>query len=211
MKSYTAYLFDCDGTLIDTTEMIYQCYAYSCQRFGGFIPDRKKVEANIGIPLLPQLELLLGPLSEEKAAAIIKAHMEYQFAIYKRYLRLFPGVAKTLSLLKQRGKKLGVVTSRRRESLDIFLGQTGVLHFFDACITPESTEKHKPSPEPALEAMRLLSAVPSETLLVGDSVFDIACGAGAGVDTAFVNWGSIDSASLGVAPTYIIGNFAQLL
>ena len=211
MKSYTAYLFDCDGTLIDTTELIYQCFVYSCKKYGDLEVTREEVFANIGIPLRNQLVHFLGPASDEKLSEITKAHMDYQLKIYEDYLGLFPGVTETLSQLKANEKKLGVVTSRKTFTLNLYFKHTGILQFFDTLITPELTEKHKPSPEPALEALKRLSCSAEETLFVGDSIYDIECGVKAGMDTAFVTWSRIDPDSLTIKPAYIINEMNELL
>jgi pyrophosphatase PpaX len=212
MKSYTAYLFDADGTLLDTTELIYQCFLYTCRKFGGYEITRKKVYDTIGIPLRAQVEIHLGKLSDEHYEKVRDAHMAYQQAIYKEYLKLFPGVIETLTRLKQDRKKLAVVTSRRMDSLTQYLKETGILNLFDALITPESTLKHKPDPEPALEAIAQLKCQPSETLFVGDSVFDILCGKGAGTDTAFVTWSICENIRESeLKPTFIINSMEELI
>lgn len=211
MKSYSAYLFDCDGTLIDTTELIYQCFLYSCKKYGDLEVKREDVFSNIGILLRNQLIHFLGPLSEENLSEITKAHMDYQLKIYKDYLHLFPEVAETLSQLKDNGKKLAVVTSRKTFTLNLYLKHTGILQYFDTLITPELTDKHKPDPEPALEALKQLSCPAEETLFVGDSIYDIECGAGTGMDTAFVTWSRINPDSLSIKPTFIINEMKELL
>lgn len=211
MKLYKAYLFDGDGTLYDTAEMIYQCFLYSCRKFGNIEVKREDVFANIGIPLRPQLEHFLGPLTDKKAAEILEAHMAYQLTIYKDYLHLFPSVAETLAQLKQKGKKLGVVTSRKIKTLTLYLETTGIKHLFDVLITPEVTQKHKPDPEPALAALNKLQCAASETLFAGDAVYDIECGTKAGVDTAFVDWSHIPRSSLSIQPTYFIHTMSELL
>lgn len=211
MKQYTAYLFDCDGTLIDTTELIYQCFVHSCKKFGNIHVTREQVFANIGIPLRNQLEHFLGPLFDEKASEITKAHMDYQLKIYKNYLQLFPGASETLSQLKDKGKKLAVVTSRKTRTLTLYFKQLGIYQFFNVFITPELTEKHKPDPEPALEALKQLQCSAEETLFVGDSIYDIECGVKARMDTAFVTWSRIDPELLSIKPTYIISEMKELL
>ncbi len=210
MKQYAAYLFDGDGTLYDTAEMIYQCFSYSCKKFGNIEVAREAVFSNIGLPLRPQLEHFLGPLSDDRATEILKAHMAYQLTIYRDHVFLFPGVAETLARLKNNDKKLAVVTSRRTKTLTLYLKHTAIYHLFDAFITPESTEKHKPDPQPALEALRQLDCSAAETLFVGDAVFDIACGSKAGTDTAFVAWSHIPITSLPMKPTYILNGMGEL-
>lgn len=210
MKSYNAYLFDCDGTLLDTTELIYQCFLYICQKYGNIKVTREQVFEHIGIPLRPQLEYLMGPLKgrEEK---IIADHMEYQFSIYPDYLRLFPEVLETLQQLKEKNKKLAIVTSRRKKSLNLYLQYTGIFAYFDLLITPELTQKHKPDPEPALVTIEQLSCNPQESLFIGDSVYDITCGQQAGMDTAFVAWSKVTLPKTAEAPTYVIKNIGELL
>jgi pyrophosphatase PpaX len=103
------------------------------------------------------------------------------------------------------------VTSRRRETLGLYLKKTGIYDFFEVFVTPENTEKHKPQPEPVLEALSLLKvADKSGVLMVGDSAFDIECGSRAGVDTAFVNWSHSESVSFAIKPTHVIDDFIQL-
>lgn len=210
MKDYEYYLFDADGTLIDTTELIYRCFRYSCKKFGGFDVERERVVGNIGLPLRAQLELYLGRLSDERAEEIQDAHMKHQMTIYPDYLRLFETVEAGLKLLKSRNKTLAVVTSRRMKSLELYLTETGIREYFDVLVTPEMTEKHKPDPAPAEKALELLNADAHAALFIGDAEFDIACGKGAGTDTAFVTWSNNDRSELKTMPTWFIDSLEQL-
>jgi pyrophosphatase PpaX len=211
VKDYACYLFDADGTLIDTTELIYECFKYTCKRFGGFEVERDRVVALIGLPLRKQIENYLGPLDEAKAEEVSQAHMAFQMSIYERHLKLFPSVSEGLSLLKNAGKKLAVVTSRRQRTLRLYLDKMGILGYFDALVTPEMTERHKPDPQPALKALELLDCAAGEALFVGDASYDIECGAAAGTDTAFVAWSANSRNSLNTAPTYVIHDLRDLV
>ena len=211
MKDYSAYLFDADGTLFDTVEMIFQCYKYTCKKFGNLSITRELVFKNIGIPLKNQFEYFFDTLSDEKAEEVIKAYMDYQLKIFKEYLCLFPGVSEILHILKKKGKKLAIVTSRRIESLIIYLEHTNILDLFDVLVTPESTEKHKPLPEPASEALKQLNCKNRESLFIGDATFDIECGKNAGMDTAFVAWSKNTQSSLKFEPTYILNDMCDLV
>jgi pyrophosphatase PpaX len=211
MKDYSYYLFDADGTLIDTTELIYQCFMHTCKIFGDLDVSRNDVVRNIGLTLRMQMEKYFGPLTDEQFAVRSAEHMKYQMSIYPRYLRLFPSVLQALTMLKSTGKACAIVTSRRRQTLDLYLKKTGIFDFFTVFVTPEITLKHKPDPEPALEALTLLgNAKKNEAVLIGDSEYDIECGRNAGIDTAFVSWSHNDPAVLPVRPTYIIGDLTQL-
>jgi|WetSurMetagenome_2_1015567.scaffolds.fasta_scaffold00048_56 pyrophosphatase PpaX len=211
MKDYACYLFDADGTLLDTTELIVQCFRFTCRKYGGFEIDRERVTKNIGLTLRRQMELYLGPLTDERFSAVGGDHMRYQLSIYPEYLRVFPGVREGLETLRGRGKRLGVVTSRRRETLELYLKETGILGFFGILVTPEDTSRHKPDPEPVLAALsKLVIADKTTVLMVGDSAFDIECGARAGIDTAFVNREHNVPAEHGIRPTYVIDEFSEI-
>lgn len=210
MKYYSYFLFDADGTLIDTMDMIVRCFENTFAKFGKKAISKKDIMKNVGLPLRTQLEEYLGSLSDERFTEMAEVHMAYQLKIYPSYLRIFPGVAEGLAKLKSAGKQCAIVTSRRRDTLDLYLKETGIYDYFDAFVTPEATLKHKPDPEPALAALSALSAEKSEALLIGDSTFDIECASRAGVDSAFVKWSSNDPAEFAVQPTFFIDDVSQL-
>ncbi|MGM0443675.1 MAG: HAD family hydrolase [Fibrobacterota bacterium] len=201
MKEYSLYLFDCDGTLIDTSELIFQSYRNTCGELQGDIPSREAVYSSIGIPLRKQMELFLGPLSDAQYDHAQKIHMEYQLRAAAKYLVLFDGIAETLEELRKRGKHLAVVTSRRRASLVEYLRLMKIDSFFEVLISPEDTDEHKPAPEPVEAALQALPA--GDPLFIGDSRYDIECGSRAGVDTAFVEW-SVAGLQGDHAPTWRI-------
>ncbi|MFP4363133.1 MAG: HAD family hydrolase [Spirochaetia bacterium] len=208
-KEYNAYLFDADGTLLDTFEMIYQCFQHTLGKYDGPDVDRKTIESHVGIPLRTQLEHYLGELDDKMAAEIVKTHGDYQYRIYKDYLQPFPDVLSVLSRLKNAGKKLAVVTSRREPSISDYLEHIGALDLFTAIITPDHAERPKPHPAPVLKALSELGVDKGDALFVGDAVYDIQAGNSAGVDTAFVSWSKVDLN--GHTPTYRINSFTELL
>jgi len=212
MRDYLYYLFDADGTLIDTMQLICRCFENTALQTGHKYGGDSETLRYIGLPLKNQMEVYFGKLDDSTFEKYRSIHMDYQMSIYKKYLKLFPDVYDVLNRLKQQGKKLAIVTSRLRNSLDVYLGETGVLSLFDAIVSPELTKVHKPESEPALKAMELLGAVsPSDTLFVGDATYDIECGKNAGTDTAFVNWSINDVSTLRVNPTWVIKDMKELI
>lgn len=210
MKQYTSFLFDADGTIIDTIGLIVRCFEHTCSLFGGITVPAREIEKNVGLTLRKQMEIYLGPVTDELFEAMLKEHMDFQLRHYPEYLRVFPGVVEGLAALKKNGKRLAVVTSRRRSSLELYLKETGIFHFFEAFVTLEDTLRHKPEPEPALEALRLLAASKDEALFIGDSRFDIECAANAGIDSVFVNWSCNTPSEMTVRPTFCIDDLRQL-
>ena len=212
MKEYDAYLFDADGTILDTRELIYRSFAHMGRVMGAAMPDRDFVESTVGLILSTQLRMILGPgHDEDYYARATEEYRGYMNDNFRAHLATFPGAAEVLAELHGRGKKLAVVTSRRMTTLGVFLDFLDLRRYFTVLVTPESTQAHKPDPEPALLALRELGAVPERSVFVGDAIFDIKCGAAAGMDTAFVEWGGMDPSDWEVRPSFIAKVFSDLL
>jgi pyrophosphatase PpaX len=208
MKNYDHYLFDADGTLFDTTDLICKCFRYIAEKHTGKSPDRTTIINGIGLPLRNQLITHLGPGLDYDH--ILDDYLEYQLSVMKDSIQPFPNVHETLATLKEAGKKLAVVTSRRRFSLEVILQATDTAKYFDVLVTPEDTTRHKPHAEPALMAISRLGADKAGTVFTGDALYDICSGASAGIDTVFVNWSHVDPSSLPVPPTWTIDSMQEL-
>ncbi|MBL8993742.1 MAG: HAD-IA family hydrolase [Spirochaetia bacterium] len=212
MRSYDNYLFDLDGTLIDSTGLIVDCFRYSLKKVAGIEVDPELIKSQVGLPLKEQFSMhLKGRETKYSVEDAMKIHMDYQVSVWKEHLRLIDGVIPTLEAIKARGARLAVVTSRRIHTAELYAEGLGIKHFFETFVTPESTKKHKPHPEPALEAMRRLGAKPGESLFVGDAIFDIQSGRDAGTDTCYVAWGHGKASELAVKPTWVIQRMEELI
>lgn len=211
IKQYRNYLFDADGTLLNTAELVFQSFQYACEKYGGLSIERSRVVGDMGQPLARQIQLYLGRQTEQDLATILADYRDYQLGIYQDHLSLFPGVEATLSALKRCEKKLAVVTSRKMETAALYLKSCHIFDFFEVIITPEATSRHKPHPAPALKALTLLGGIPGETLFVGDASFDMECGQQAGTDTAWVCWSQNDSSDIQPPPTYILQQMSDLV
>lgn len=211
MKHYDAYLFDVDGTLIDTKPMIVASYLHLGEVVGVDV-DRRLVLDTIGLPLRVQAEIVLGKGREaayyDEAAVIYSRYMD---RVYKDYIQLFPGAAECLAALRDLGKRLAIVTSRRRRSLDSFLDYLDVSGFFEVVVTPDDIPAHKPDPAPARLALERLGVEAAKSVFIGDAGFDVQCGNGAGTDTAFVAWGGNPVDGLPLRPDFVAETFADLL
>ncbi|MCC8189502.1 MAG: HAD family hydrolase [Planctomycetes bacterium] len=212
MKEYDAYLFDADGTIMDTRELIYQCFAHVGRTQAVPVPDRAFVNSKTGLPVQTHLRELVGyDRPAEFYDQAIAAYTDHMQAIYRSHLATFPGVREGLAELAARGKKLAVVTSRRRASLELFLDALDLQDFFAVLVTPEDTERHKPDPAPAVFAMRRLAADPAGTVFIGDAEFDIRCGHAAGTETVYVAWGGVAYKTWPLQPDLVVHQFRELL
>ena len=211
MRSYGCYLFDLDGTLLDTVDLICESYRHLTLKILGKAVGRSEVVPLIGIPLKEQFRRFFTGLDVKDLDSLVDQFMEYQYKIYRDYLKVFPAVPETLSRLKQDGAVMGIVTSRRKASTETYLTETGIRGYFDVLVTPVDTARHTPDAAPVLKALQLLDRDPSDTLVVGDAEFDIVSGRSAGTDTAFALWGINDPGKLPVAPTWLLGSMSDLL
>ena len=212
MKEYAAYLFDADGTLIDTRELIYQSFLHMTRTMSLPDPDKAVLNAMIGLPMPPQIEYFVGiGKPKEEYAKGLKIYQEYHINAYPRYLGIFPGVKDGLAALQDMGKKMTVVTSRSRRSLLKFMDVLGIADFFPDVVAADDCEKHKPHPEPAIRGLELLDADASASVFIGDAEFDMVCGKEAGMDVAYVAWGGMDYANWPVKPDFTANTFGDLL
>ena len=187
--SWAAVLFDLDGTLADTTELILRCYRHTMRvHLGDALPDELWV-AGMGTPLREQLKAFAR--DAEEAAHMAETYSTYQRAIHDDMVRAFPGTVEAVHALKETGAAVGVVTSRRTAMAERTLACAGLAGVMDVLVGADDVVKAKPDPEPVHLALERLGLAGREghTLFVGDSPFDIRAGRGAGTRTAAVLWG----------------------
>lgn len=212
MKEYDAYLFDADGTLLDTRELIYRSFVHTARELEVPCPSRELVDAKTGIPLVRQLrEVFGGAFPDDFYDRAGRVYVDHMMVVYRDYLDTFPGVHDGLAVLADMGKKLAVVTSRKRNTLTLFLEALDLARFFTVLVTPEDTPRHKPDPDPALLAMRTLEVEPAGTVFVGDAEYDMSCGKAAGTDVCYVQWGGMDYRNWPVRPDFVARTFHDLL
>jgi len=200
-----AALFDFDGTLVDTTELIYQSMRHAAGDVLGREISRENLMANVGQPLPRQMELL----SAEHADELLESYRLHNEEHHDSLIKEFPGVEESLARLRASGVGVAVVTSKRRFSvemaLEAFLGLGEVV---DRWLTMEDTTEHKPRPEPLLKGLELLGNVPpEEAAYVGDSPFDVAAAKAAGIPSVAVSWGAFSEDTLRAAePDHIVAD-----
>jgi len=209
MRAYETYLFDGDGTLFDTADLVVHCFQYVAEKHCGVQVSREAILDGYGLPLRGQLVKQLG--ADQDIDTIIKDFIQYQIGIIDKDVRLFPGVHETLDSLKKQGAKLAVVTSRKPFSLGRILEHTGIGNYFDTLVTPDDTTRHKPDAAPALLALSRLDRPASTALFIGDSQYDILSGNHAGTDTAFVNWSHLGIETIPLKPTWRLDKMSDLL
>jgi pyrophosphatase PpaX len=152
----------------------------------------------------------LDPDRVDELVSVYRAHNEPLHAT----LEMFAGVPELLSELNRAGHRLGIVTAKRLATVQLAFDQFPVLDdLTDVLVGAEDTTRHKPDPDPVLEALHRLGASPEEAVYVGDSPFDIRAGNAAGVTTIAVGWGGIhpDERLLAAEPSALVHDPGEIL
>lgn len=184
---FRAVLYDFDGTLADTTELVMNCFRHTMSTHLGEVPPMEEWLRGFGTPLEVQMARFARHAKE--ADAMIATYRDYQEEHAGRYLVPFPGAMETVDALRAAGLALAIVTSRHRESTLRAMDLCGLTRHFDLVVSPEDVTHPKPHPEPVEFALRKLGVRAAEALFVGDSPHDIAAGREAGTRTAGALWG----------------------
>lgn len=187
--SWAAVLFDLDGTLADTTELILRCYRHTMRVHLGEAPPDERWMAGMGTPLREQLKDFAR--DPDEAARMAETYSTYQRAIHDDMVKAFPGAVEVVHAFKSAGAAVGVVTSRRTPMAVRTLARAGLDGVMDVLVGADDVVNAKPDPEPVLMALERLGLAGegARTLFVGDSPFDIRAGRGAGTRTAAALWG----------------------
>jgi len=181
---YPFILFDLDGTLINTNELILQSFEYTLDKVIPGLYTKELILSCWGRPLMEQMALF----DPERVDELIRVYREFNRAHHDRLIARFPLVQEVIFKLKEIGCQLGIVTSKMRTSAINGLQFAGIADAFDTVVGVEDTILHKPYPEPVLLALERLNAPAAQTLMIGDSPADIESARTAGIATAGVCW-----------------------
>ena len=181
-------LFDLDGTLIDSGPMILASMRHATREVLGLDLPNETLAAAVGGPgLVAQME----KLDPERVDDLVAAYRVHNEPLHDE-LEAFWEVVEVLPRLRAEGRRLGIVTAKRRATVQLAFDRLPELERnFDVVIGQEDTERHKPDPEPILEALARLDADPASAAYIGDSPFDIRAAKAAGAYAVAVAWGGI--------------------
>jgi pyrophosphatase PpaX len=200
-------LFDLDGTLIDTNELIISSFLHTLNKFYPGKYQRQDVLPFMG----PTLHETFSSIDEERVQELIDTYREYNISNHDLLVKEFAGVFETVQWLKQQGYKLGIVTTKMSNVVMMGLKLTKLDQFFDVIVAIDHVTHPKPHPEPIEKALQQLNAKPEEALMVGDNHHDIVGGKNAGTKTAGVAWSAKGREHLAAyEPDFMLENMSDL-
>ena len=209
-RALTAVLFDLDGTLIDSVDLIVNSALYAFEKCGHTSPTAQEWLQDLGLPLRTMFGRFMN--DESMVAELVACYREYQLENHDRLVRPYDEVTATLDALHGGGYELAVVTSKAEPLAKRGLAHVGLDGFFDVIVGLESCKRHKPDPEPVHTALERLGVAPDAAAFVGDSPHDMAAGRAAGVTTVAALWGPFTRAQLASSePDHYIERMGELL
>ncbi|KAH3746108.1 pyrophosphatase PpaX [Pelomyxa schiedti] len=226
MNAFGAFLFDLDGTLLDTHSII-QAGLVNFALKNGVSPEQAPFFGTdefylttLGVPLRSVLAKVLkidpSDSSLENHCSQYRAWQSAAYSSADPSALVFPTVREGLLALKASGKRLAVVSTRAINSVEHLLKITGLRDLFEVVVGLESTARTKPQPDPLLYAMKLLNVSPSQCIMIGDTEHDLFAAQAASTAAALVNWSKerdkvIATVSPHISHLHVITSFTQLL
>jgi pyrophosphatase PpaX len=180
-------LFDLDGTVIDSGAIILASMRHAAREVLGVeVPDEQLMAAVGG----PGLEAQMQALSPDRADELVTVYRAHNEPLHDE-LVCCAGMDEVLVQLKDEGRRLGIVTAKRRQTVELAFARIPIEHLFETVVGGDETKKHKPDPEPLLLALERLGAAPDDAVYVGDAPFDVKAAKAAGLYSVGVSWGGI--------------------
>lgn len=187
-KRFALIVFDWDGTLANSTQMIVDCVREASADVGLEVPDAVKASGIIGLGLYQAIDALFGAISETQRQQLA-ARYRVHYSARDEETPLFPGVFDAIVELENQGFKLAMATGKGRNGLNKSLARSGLSSHFHATRSMDECLS-KPHPQMLLELMAELDVKPASTLMVGDTSFDLEMAKNADVNSLAVSYGA---------------------
>ncbi|HWK21727.1 MAG TPA: pyrophosphatase PpaX [Ureibacillus sp.] len=206
--SMKALLFDFDGTLLNTNDLIIKTFMHILEeRFPGQYSPKDCMKF-IG----PSLTETFEQITPNEVDEMIEKYRQWNQAHHDELVTEYDGVVSTLEKLKEQGIRLAVVSTKRKDTVEKGLDLMGAKHLFEFWIGGDDVKNVKPDPEPVLLAIERLGVSKEDVMMIGDNYHDILAGKNAGVKTAGVSWSIKGEDFLKqFNPDYILQHMVDLL
>ncbi|HAW45533.1 MAG TPA: HAD family hydrolase [Sutterella sp.] len=194
VPKFDFYVFDWDGTVMDTTSAIAEGIIYAFEKLNYNHPDLEKTKSIIGTDWMRAIFTLAPDFKLEDYADFEAAYREY-YLVKEREVTLFPGIEALLVAMREKGLLTAIATGKSRRGLNRVFAQTGIAHLFDDTITADEA-RAKPDPL-MLEILCSRNGVdPQKTVMIGDASYDIELAKNAGCACVAVSFGAFSREKL---------------
>jgi pyrophosphatase PpaX len=206
--AYQAVVFDLDGTIVDSVELIILSFQHAIREVLGREISREESITWVGRPLREQMVMF----SPEHADELVRVYREWNHREHDRMLKLYDGILNLLDTLSRAGVKIGLVTSKSRYTTQMAFDLTGIEAYFDSTVCSDESTGNKPSPDPILYCLRQLGVDPARAAYVGDSPTDMQAARAAKVAAIAVTWGVFGTPALEAEkPDVLVHTIPELL
>ena len=177
-------IFDLDGTLIDTNDLIIDAFYHVINELLGRSPTEEELNYVYGKTLDEQMEFF----SVEESHKLVEAYKSFYRAHMDERTHLFEGIKDLLDELAKIDIKMATVTNKGSRGVRHAFDKFGIGKYFDATISADDVSNGKPDPEGIFAVLDKLGVEAGEALFVGDSLNDISAAKKAGVLSVLVGW-----------------------
>ena len=209
MIRFPVVLFDLDGTVVDSSAIILASMRHATREVLGREYGDEELLQSVGGP---GLEAQMAAFAPDRVGELVRVYRAHNEPLHDE-LEACRGMLEVLDRLHAEGRRLGIVSAKRRSTVELAFARVPVGHLFETVVGGDETDRQKPDPAPLLLAAERMAADPAETAYVGDSPFDIRAAKAAGMHAIGVTWGRIhDRARLEAeAPDVLVDSADELL
>ncbi len=186
MKTFEGFIFDIDGTLTSTNDLIFASFNHVAEKYLNKNFSNEEIVSQFG----PTEDVILKNWMNDKYEQARKDYFHFYTTQHNAMADIYPGIKEVLEMIKSHGYPISIYTGKGKDSAEITLEQIGVRKFFDMIVTGDDVANHKPSPEGIQKFLSAFNLTPAKVLMIGDAAVDVMASKQAGVKSALVLWDS---------------------
>lgn len=201
-------IFDMDGTIIDTNDLVVECIRSSVEEYLKFTPKEEDIINILGKPLKIQMGFFSGEYIDDMVSYYSKL---YRLNRDEKTM-IFDGVISLLNELNKKNIKMAIVSNKGNKGIQHALKKFNIEKYFDIVISVNDVENKKPHPEGVRKVLKSWGFSPGEVIFIGDSNNDILCANNAKIKAVLVAWSIIPMSHFRkVNIDYIINEAKEIL
>ncbi len=186
MKKFDGIIFDIDGTLTETNELIFATFNHVLEKYLNTTYTIPEITALFG----PTAEVIIRDLIKENTEEAIEDYFRFYESNHNSMAKAYDGIAEIVIDIQKQGIPLSIYTGKGRRSAMITLQQVGLIDYFDMIVTGDDIAEHKPSPEGVNMFIDKFDLPRNKVLMIGDAPADIKAARATGIKIASVLWDS---------------------